>query len=67
MSDVEKNKYKQLAKDLNLHQKVEKNQPEQIEQLYINTNDYWMMRDFLTKMFEAIPDTKGKKILENNY
>jgi len=59
LTDDEKDKYKVLADKYRNTQ--EKKQPlKQISDMRNNSYDFWKMQEYLTKMFECIPNNEGK-------
>lgn len=59
MTDKEKDQYKIIANKLN-QDRQSQNSSKQIANLHDNSYDYWMMKDYLKKMFEFIPNHTGK-------
>lgn len=58
MTDDEKEKYKVLADKYNSSRVTES--LKQINDLQTNSNDFWNMQKYLTKMFECIPNDEGE-------
>lgn len=62
MTDKEKDKYKRIANKLNENRQPQDNS-KQIINLHSNSNDYWSMKNYLTDLFEFIPNNAGKRYI----